>query len=235
MFKKRLSNTERGFWSAIGIGSGLTVFFFGVSLFPDEVWVFARGWITTIAGIIMLSAGLYLAFIYKSQQTKATKGETKDKIEANSSETVKQSPTDEQYDTYLLEERKSLLSALLEQAKSFDRWILTLAGGTFGLSLVFINQIAPNPKSGTITYLGIAWVSFAVSILLTLISFLFSQEACYKQVETVDKLLVKEIDRKKRLPLNVFGKVTKCLNWFSMLVFVAGVSFLIIFATVNLA
>ncbi len=141
---------------------------------------------------------------------------------------------DEKYEEYLLEDRKSLNSALLEQAKSFDRWILTLSGGTFGLSLVFINQIAPNPKSGTVVYLGIAWVSFAVSILLTLISFLFSQEACYKQIEIVDKLRVEELDRKKRMPPNVFGKVTKSLNWFSMLMFIVGVSFLITFAITNL-
>ena len=142
---------------------------------------------------------------------------------------------DEKYEEYLLEERKALLFALLEQAKSFDRWVLTLAGGTFGLSLIFINQIAPSPQSGTVVFLVTAWTSFAISILLTLISFLFSQEACYRQIETVDKLLVQEIDREKTMPLNVFGKVTKCLNWFSMLIFIMGVSFLITFAVTNIA
>lgn len=141
---------------------------------------------------------------------------------------------DEKYEEYLLEERKSLLFAILEQAKSFDRWILTLAGGTFGLSLVFINQIAPNPKSGTIGFLVTGWVLFAVSILSTLSSFLFSQEACYKQIKDVHKLLNREIDRSKELPLNLYGRITKGLNYFSMITFLAGVAFLITFATLNL-
>ena len=90
---------------------------------------------------------------------------------------------DEKYEDYLLEERKSLLIAQSEQAKNFDRWVLTLAGGTFGLSLIFINQIAPNPMS--IGYLVAAWACFAASICLTLSSFLLSQEAHHKYIEVV--------------------------------------------------
>lgn len=139
----------------------------------------------------------------------------------------------EKYEESLLEERKALISAILEQAKSFDRWVLTLAGGTFGLSLVFINQIAPNPQSGTIGYLVSAWTLFAVSILSTLSSFLFSQEACNKQIKAIHELLKGEIDRSKELPLNVYGRVTKGLNYFSMFTFLLGVAFLITFAIIN--
>ena len=141
---------------------------------------------------------------------------------------------DEKYEEYLLEERKSLFFAILEQAKSFDRWILTLAGGTFGLSLIFINQIAPNPKAGTIGFLITGWALFAVSILSTLLSFLFSQETCYRQIRDIQKLLSSEIDRSKELPLNLYGRITKRLNYFSMTAFLIGVAFLITFAVLNL-
>lgn len=141
---------------------------------------------------------------------------------------------DEKYEEYLLEERKSLLFAILEQAKSFDRWILTLTGGTFGLSLIFINQIAPNPKSGTIGFLVTGWVFFALSILSTLLSFLFSQEACYEQIKNIHKLISSEIDRSKELPLNIYGRITKGLNYCSMITFLIGVAFLVTFATLNL-
>ena len=141
---------------------------------------------------------------------------------------------DEKYEEHLLEERKSLFFAILEQAKSFDRWILTLAGGTFGLSLVFINQIAPNPQPGTIGFLVTGWALFAVSILSTLVSFLFSQETCYRQIRDIHKLLNSEIDRSKELPLNLFGRITKGLNYFSMAAFLLGVAFLITFAALNL-
>ena len=141
---------------------------------------------------------------------------------------------DERYEEYLLEERKSLFFAIIEQAKSFDRWILTLAGGTFGLSLIFINQIAPNPKSETIGFLITGWALFAASILSTLLSFLLSQETCYSQIKDIQKLLNNEIDRSKEMPLNLFGRITKGLNYNSMIAFLLGVVFLITFATLNL-
>ena len=140
----------------------------------------------------------------------------------------------EKYEESLLEERKALIFAMLEQAKSFDRWVLTLAGGTFSLSLIFINQIAPNPKSGTVGFLVTAWTLFAVSILSTLSSFLFSQETCYKQIKDIHQLLKGEIDSSKELPLNIYGRITKGLNYCSMITFLVGVAFLITFAILNL-
>jgi len=140
----------------------------------------------------------------------------------------------EQYEESLFEERKSLIFAILEQSKSFDRWILTLAGGTFGLSLVFINQIVPNLKSGTLCFLTTAWILFALSILFTLLSFLFSQESCYKQIKEIHQLLKEETNRNKELPLNIYGRMTKGLNYCSMSTFLIGVAFLITFATLNL-
>ncbi|MFA5065076.1 MAG: hypothetical protein WC566_06395 [Dehalococcoidia bacterium] len=140
----------------------------------------------------------------------------------------------EQYEESLLEERKSLIFAIFEQSKSFDRWILTLAGGTFGLSLVFINQIAPNLQSGTLGFLVTAWVLFAISILSTLLSFLVSQETHYKQIKDIHELLKGETDRSKELPLNIYGRITKGLNYCSMSTFVIGVAFLITFAALNL-
>ncbi len=234
MFKRRLPDPERRFWSAIGIGSGLTVFFFGVSIFSPTALVGLRGWVTILAGVIMLVAGFYLASTKKAQQPSIPGEDIKGTVAAPGAEAAEGSLSDEQYTAYLFEDRKSLVNALREQARSFDRYILTLAGGTFGLSLVFVNQIVPSPQSATIGYLVTAWASFAASILLTLVSFLFGQEACYKQIETLDKLLVKELERSKEFPFNVFGTITKSLNWLSMLMFIVGVSFLIAFAAKNL-
>lgn len=140
---------------------------------------------------------------------------------------------DEKYEDYLLEERKSLLSSQSEQAKSFDKWILTLAGGTFGLSLIFIYQIAPHPKSTG--YLVTAWGFFTVSILFTLLSFLLSQEAHHKYIEVVSKLINRETARDEKLPPNVYRRITKGLNYSSMTAFLIGVVFLIVFAGLNLS
>lgn len=134
----------------------------------------------------------------------------------------------------LLEHRKALMFALLEETKSFDRWVLTLAGGTFSLSLIFINQIAPNPKPGTVGFLVTAWALFAASIISTLSSLLFSQESCRKQIKYIDERLTGEIDPCKELPLDIYGRITKRLNYCSMITFLLGVAFLSTFAILNL-
>ena len=131
------------------------------------------------------------------------------------------------------EERKSLINAELEQARHFDKYILTLAAGTFGLSLLFITQIAPQPESGTIWLLVTAWIFFGASILSTLISFLFSQEACSKQREILVEWYKDNTEHKEEIK-NVFAAWTKGLNWSSMSLFMFGVIFLIIFSTLNL-
>lgn len=123
---------------------------------------------------------------------------------------------------------------MLEQSKSLDRWLLTLAGGTFGLSMIFIYQIAPSPKSDSIGWLITGWVFCGLSILSTLLSFLSSQEACDRQIQNVNKLISGEIDSIKNLPSNTSGKRTKVLNYCSMTAFLIGVVCLITFAAVNL-
>lgn len=138
------------------------------------------------------------------------------------------------YEVYL-KERNSLINAELEQARQFDKYILTLAAGTFGLSLLFIRQLVPCPEQGTICLLVTAWTAFSASIVSTLISFLLSQAACSKQ-----RAILKTWYSKKATELtenelkNVFAIWTRTLNWASMSLFIIGVVLLIIFSAVNL-
>ena len=132
------------------------------------------------------------------------------------------------------EERKNLIDAELEQASSFDKYILTLAAGTFGLSLLFIKDIVPHPEAGTIWLLVTAWAIFGASILSTLISFLLSQKAYREQRKILDNEYAKETKREQGEIKNTFATYTQCLNWASMILFLVGVIFLIIFSAVNL-
>ena len=141
---------------------------------------------------------------------------------------------EKRYEVYL-QERNSLVNAELEQARQFDKYILTLAAGTFGLSLLFIRQLVPSPEQGTICLLVTAWIAFGASILTTLISFLLSQTACSKQREIL-KTWYKKKDTELREEgmKNVFAIWTRTLNWTSMSLFIIGVVLLIIFSAVNL-
>ena len=138
------------------------------------------------------------------------------------------------YEVYF-QERNSLINAELEQARHFDKYILTLAAGTFGLSLLFIRQIAPQPEAGTIWLLVTAWKTFGASILSTLISFLLSQEAYSKQRKILAEWYKKDTELGEGEMKNRFATWTKRLNYISMGLFSIGVIFLIIFSALNLS
>jgi hypothetical protein len=132
-----------------------------------------------------------------------------------------------------LQERKLLFDAKLQESLQCDKYLLTLASGAFGLSLAFMQQIAPQPVEGSVPLLIVGWTGFGLSILLTLLSFLFSQQACERQTEILDTI------RQKRKPSvselrNTYANLTLYLNWISMLLFVIGLAFLMWFSISNI-
>lgn len=134
-----------------------------------------------------------------------------------------------EYQVYL-EERKLLITAERETSQQFDKAILTLAAGALGLSITFINQIAPHPESRSICFLVSAWILFCLSLLSTLISFLASQAACRKQRDALDEnILGKNICEN-----NKAAAWTNWLNYFSIVFFIIGVIALIVFSALNL-
>ena len=135
----------------------------------------------------------------------------------------------DEYQVYL-EERKQLIDAERGTAQQFDKAILTLAAGALALSITFIKQIAPHPKSQSIYFLIAAWVLFCLSLLSTLISFLTSQGACRRQREILDSDIIgKNHDNK-----NSSAIWTNRLNYLSITFFIFGVIFLIIFSIFNI-
>lgn len=108
----------------------------------------------------------------------------------------------------------------------FDKYILLLAGGSFGVSFAFIQQVVPKPDDSSVPFLIGAWVNFGVSILSTLISFIFSQKAC-KRAISIKRTKCEDVS-------NSWADSTQALNWTSMVFFILGISCLIIFAGQNL-
>jgi hypothetical protein len=138
------------------------------------------------------------------------------------------------YQVYL-DERNSLIDAKREGTRFFDKAILTLAGGAFGLSLTFIRQSSPNIIPRCKYLLVFAWAGFCISILSTLISFLTSQSACLKQIEILgDEWLAKD-DRDKKVNIKNKPAIrTKRLNVISIFAFIIGTICLAWFTIVNL-
>jgi len=152
-----------------------------------------------------------------------------DKLDSNNNNDLK-------YKVYL-EERKLLIHAEYEESRLFDKAILTLTAGAFGLSLTFIRQIVPTIRSGTVWMLIFAWVGFGISLLSTLISFLTSQSACSKQREILKaEYFNNRGSQSKKVNLkNKMAIWTKQLNKISIFAFIIGIFFLTTFSIVNLS
>ena len=139
------------------------------------------------------------------------------------------------YQVYL-DERKSLVDAKREGTHSFDKAILTLAGGAFGLSLTFIRQFKQHTIPNCKFMLALAWTGFCISMLSTLISFLTSQSACSKQIEILEVAFCsqnKDVDTRANQKNN-FSIWTKRLNVISIFSFIAGTICLAYFTIINL-
>jgi hypothetical protein len=85
-----------------------------------------------------------------------------------------------------LDERKELIDAARESARTFDKAVLTFGAGMFAFSMVFLKDIAPRPAPPTLKWLGAAWALFALGLLLILLSFLFSHRACLFEIENLE-------------------------------------------------
>lgn len=128
-----------------------------------------------------------------------------------------------------LDERRVLVDAEREAAQSFDKFMVTLSAGAFGLSITFVRELIENPQS--LWLLRSAWMAFGLSLCAILASFLLSQSALRRQRAILDEIDQGQEDaRDKR---NVPATITNLLNWTSIALFVCGTTALIAFAVVN--
>ena len=112
-----------------------------------------------------------------------------------------------------------------QESVLFDKSILTLAGGVFGLSLTFIKQI---PHTNHIWLLCYSWILYVCSILTTLISMLIGSSASREKVKYLE-------ENDNDISYNdSYASLTLCLNICSIVLFIAGSFLLLFFVVLNL-
>lgn len=134
-------------------------------------------------------------------------------------------------DTYLAE-RMMLIELEKEASKKFDKAILTLSAGAFGLSITFIRQIAPNPLVESLAFLKYSWYSFCFSIVFTLLSFLLYQRAIKRQREILD--MDQEGKLEARAQKNVVAFIANTFSLFAAFLFIIGIFLLAKFSMLNI-
>lgn len=117
--------------------------------------------------------------------------------------------------------------------EQFDKAILTLSSGGLGLSIIFITDFQNYNGIDYTSFLIISWVFFCLSILTTLLSFVFSQKASKLNIEFADKYYLKNKEEYFS-KTNPYSKATKYLNYLSGTFFLIAVVITLIFVSINL-
>jgi len=115
------------------------------------------------------------------------------------------------YQLYI-DERKLLIQAEQEGARTFDKAILTFASGSFGVSIAFIKDVVPHPYVNTLWLLGTSWALFSICLITILFSFLASQNACKKNIDLAYQKIMNAKEAK-----NQWSTITLISNYFSLI------------------
>jgi hypothetical protein len=112
-----------------------------------------------------------------------------------------------------------LIDAEQQSSKTFDKAILTFGSGAFGVSIAFLKDIAPKPFQNTLWLLGMSWLLFSAALIIILVGFVASQNACKAQIDITYESLINENEQTNR-----WTSVTSILAWTS--VFALALAFL---------
>jgi hypothetical protein len=131
-----------------------------------------------------------------------------------------------------MDERKGLIDAAREGARTFDQAVLAFGAAVFGASIAFLKDVAPKPRPYSLKWLSISWGLFSVGLLCALLSFLFSHKACMFEIKVgADALGKCNFTR----PKNHLSSVTDWCNYLSVGLLFLGVLSWLVFAIENLA
>jgi hypothetical protein len=118
-----------------------------------------------------------------------------------------------------------------------DKWLLTLASGSFGVSFAFIDHIIPTPlaHSSSPGFIIAAWSLFGLCLIIELISFFVSSRSFRMDADhIVDDIAL--IDANKPVDTKVSGKhdLMFWINLASLISFIGGILCLVLFIARNL-
>jgi hypothetical protein len=117
-----------------------------------------------------------------------------------------------------------------------DKWMMTLAAGSFGLSFTFINSLIPIEKAVYKPLLIAAWVCFALVLVIQLAGFTLSSLRFTLMVEEADRNLSlkyegKEPEYKRR---SIYFDPNRVMMYAALFIFFGGLVCLLVFVARNL-
>lgn len=118
--------------------------------------------------------------------------------------------------------KKEIVRGRKYAIEQFDKLMVFLSSGAIVLSIGFINNAIDLRMSDARAVLILSWISFIISLIFILISHQTSLTA-------MDKELGGKLESSDK-----YDKVTKILNWLSVISLFIGLGLLIIFISINI-
>jgi len=130
----------------------------------------------------------------------------------------------------LIEFRNALMDEYQKNSEAFDKTIITLASAALAFSVTFLNDIVPNPIIWTYALIFASWISFGLSLVIIVLSYLMAIKTREDTIKQIDKNLSAG---KENYNWRISRSATR-LSWFSAGALFLGIFFYIIFAISNL-
>ena len=123
-----------------------------------------------------------------------------------------------------------------EESDKLDKWMMTIAAGSFGLSFAFIDKIVPVKTASHLLFLFSAWSGFLAILIIGAIGFIVSALVHTVHAEEESKMLPlkyegKEPEYKKR---GIFFTANAVFGYAQILLFIGGSVCLLLFIAKNL-
>jgi len=132
----------------------------------------------------------------------------------------------------LLKSREWTLKTKHQASLDFDKAVMTLAGGSIGVTLAFLDKVAKPPMNWP-GLLWFSWIALTVSLLAILASHLTSIKAHERVIDTTDAVLRGDSESENTIKSGCWGTATMSLNWASAILLTVGLVMFIIFAMMN--
>ncbi len=143
--------------------------------------------------------------------------------------------------TDVVEERKKVHAELrtelfkrqLSNSENFDKAILTYSSAGLALSLGFLKDFIPITQACAAWLLFLSWVCFSSAVVITLLSFISSQQGIKRQLDINDRYYLK-MDESALSEKNDFARYTDWLAYTAGFTFVVAIVCSTIFVSINL-
>ncbi|MBL4699035.1 MAG: hypothetical protein JKX70_09415 [Phycisphaerales bacterium] len=138
------------------------------------------------------------------------------------------------YQAYL-DERRMLIDRKQEAHRDLDRWIMTMSGGSLGLSMTMLSVLIGSGWTFNSCWVLVSWILFGSSIVVVILNIWLSAKSYEEHREAIDTAASKNFNQWRSEAAALQGKLKKPVyidvcNLLSTIFFAFGVVFLAVFA-----